>query len=421
MMPGMRRVLLAVVAAGSCVSGPSPDLAIDLGHICTKIGLEVRDPALLPGYDVHALAVERSEGERAWALATDGEGRLQLIASPDLAAHDFSEIGSSDELLLLPGAIEGETWVMLDRPGETQVWRVTDGDEGALTASPRLVDFPAAGMWTRRLVFLDQVAYILSVPFTGDASTVEVLLSRLDDALTPEPALSLPLWQSCPEGQTDDGLPCQPPLLSGSIELELLGTTEGGSVGGAAAMIGMYAAKMSEPPLMSAVYTTLVTNVELRSLGPDQPPTLTRRDLPYWNTTGPVVVTPAYIATDRDALYWLAGLVPLGDVAPPDTDFVYGAEHADDGGQARILATAKKDLNSHLLQIGGGVALGQIHGNRWTIAPLESRAVSDDITGALTLDPGATVSLAGRGQFLVRSDGGSRRVAAACAPEVETK
>ena len=83
----------------------------------------------------------------------------------------------------------------------------------------------------------DQVAYILSVPYTGDASTVEVLLSRLDDALTPEPALSLPLWQSCPEGQTNDGLPCQPPLLSGSIELELLGTTEGGSVGGAAAMM----------------------------------------------------------------------------------------------------------------------------------------------------------------------------------------
>lgn len=417
MMPGMRRVLLAVLAAGSCVSGPSPDLEIDLGRICEKIGLVVREDPLLPGWDVHALAVERSEGDRSWALATDGEGRLQLVASPDGTAHDFSEIGTREELLLLPGAIEGETWVLLDRDNEAQVWRLSDAEGGGLMAGPRLVDFPAAGSWTRRVVFLDQVAHILSVPRTGDASTVEVLLSRLDDTLTPEPALSLPLWQNCPNGMGDDGLPCQPPLLSGAIELEMLGTTEGGSVGGAAAMIGMYAAKESEPPMMSAVYTTLVTNVELRSLGPDQPPTMIRRDLPYWNTNGPVVISPAYIASDRDALYWLASLVPLGDSMPLDTDFVYRAAHDDDGGQARIVETAHKDRNSHLLQIGGGVALGQISGRRWTIAPMGPNGVDETVTGGLTLDPGATVSLAGRGEFLVRSDAGSKRVAAACASE----
>lgn len=418
MMAGMRPALLVLaVLAGSCVSGPSPSLDIDLGHLCKAIALTVVDPDLLPGWDVHALAVERSEGERAWALATDGEGHLQLVASPDGEKHDFSEVGTIDELMLLPGAIEGESWVLLDRSNEVQVWRVTDGEDGELTTSQRLVDFPAAGSWTRRVVFLDQVAYILSVPRSGDASTVEVLLSRLDDTLTPEPALSLPLWQSCPDGLSNDGLPCQPPLLSGSIELALLGTTEGGSVGGAAAMIGMYAAKTSEPPMMSAVHTTLVTNVELRSLGPDQPPTMVRRDLPYWNTIGPVVVSPAFIASDQDALYWLAGLVPFGDTAPPALDFLFGAVHANDGGQARILNTAEKALRSHLLQIGGGVALGQIHGQRWTIAPITAMTVQSKITGGLTLDAGATVSLAGRGQFLVHADSGSRRVAAGCADE----
>ena len=418
MMSDMRRVLLAVAGAVSCVSGPITGIEIDLGHICTKISLEVRDPALLPGWDVHALAVERSEGERVWALATDGDGRLHVVASPDGTKHDFSEIGTSDELLLLPGAIEGETWVMLDRATEAQVWRLRDGDNAGLLASPRLVDFPTKGSWTRRLVFLDKVAHILSVPSTGDASTIEVSLSRLDDTLTPEPALSLPLWQSCPGGQKADE--CQPALLSGSIELELLGTTEGGSVGGAAVMIGMYASKLAEPPAMSAAYMTLVVNVELRSLGPDQPPTMIRRDLPYWNTTGAMAVSPAYIATDRDALYWLAGLVPLGDdTAPPDADFVFRAAHDNDGGQAQVMATAKKNLNSHLLQIGGGVALGQIQGQRWTIAPLDAQEVNDKITGALNLDPGAAVSLAGRGEFLVRSDGGSRRVAAVCAPDKE--
>lgn len=419
-MLDMRRALLAVTTAVSCVSGPSTDIEIDLGHICKKIELAVRDPALLPGWDVHALAVERSAGERAWALATDGEGRLQLVASPDGATHDFSEIGTSEDLMLLPGAIEGETWVMLDRASEAQVWRLRDDDDAALVASPRLVDFPTTGTWTRRLVFIDNAAYILSVPSAGDASTIEVLLSRLDDALTPEPALNLPLWQSCPAGPTEDNLECQPALLSGSIELELLGTTEGGSAGGAAAMLGMYASKQAEPPMMSAVYTTLVVNVELRSLGPDQPPTMIRRDLPFWNTTGAMVVSPAYIATDHDALYWLAGLMPLNDdTAPPDADFVFRAAHDNDGGQAQLMATAKKNLNSHLLQIGGGVALGQIQGQRWTIAPLDAREVKDDITGALNLDPGATVSLAGRGEFLVRSDGGSRRVAAVCAPGEE--
>lgn len=414
-MSGMRRVLLAVVAAASCVSGPAPDLEIDLGRICARIALEVRDPALLPGWQVHALAIERSEGARAWALATDGEGRLQLVASPNGVAHDFSKIGTSAELQLVPGAIEGETWVLLDRPGEAQVWRVSDSEDGGLVAGPRLVDFPAAGNWTRRLVFLDQVAHVLAVPYSGDASTVEVMLSRLDDTLAPEPALGLPLWQACPEGQIDEMLPCQPPLLSGPIELELLGTTEGGSVGGAAALIGMYSSKMSDPPATTAVYTTLVANVELRSLGPDQPPTMLRRDLPYWTTTGPVVVSPAFIATDRDALYWLAGLVPLTDDATlPEQDFLYRAGRDDATGQARIMATARKELSSHLLQIGGRVALGQIQGQAWTIAPIDEKGVDVERTGALTLDPGAQVSLAGRGQFLVRADGGSRRVAAAC-------
>ena len=131
----------------------------------------------------------------------------------------------------------------------------------------------------------------------------------------------------------------------------------------------------------------------------------------------PVLISPAYIASDRDALYWLASLVPLGDSTPLDTDFVYRAGHDDDGGQARIVATAKKELNSHLLQIGGGVALGQISGKRWTIAPVGASGVDDKVTGGLNLDAGATVALAGRGQFLVRSDAGARRVAAACVNE----
>ena len=49
--------------------------------------------------------------------------------------------------------------------------------------------------------------------------------------------------------------------------------------------------------------------------------------------------------------------------------------------------------------------------------PLQTFKGKDTLSDLLPLLR-ATVSLAGRGQFLVRSDGGSRRVAAACAPEV---
>ncbi len=411
-MPRTRHALLAVLLV-SCESGPAPDLELELGRFCDRVAFEVRDPAVLPGWTVHALALERSDDERAWALATDPEGRLKLVAAPDGEAHDFSDIGDVDDLQLVPGAVDGQTWVLLGRASEAQVWRVRDG---VLQAGPRMQDFPEAGTWTRRLVFLDGAAHILSVPTSGDALTVEVLLSRLDDALAPAPAQRLPLWE-CEDAGGSEPMPvCQPPLVFGAVDLELLATTEGGSITGVAALIAMYSAYEPDPPA-TPLYSTLVTNIELRSLGPEAPPTMVRHDLPYWATTGPVTVTPASIAADDGALYWLAGIRPeMADPSYPEQDFVYRVPRDDSAG-GRIMATAKKELASQLLQVGGQVGLSQLAGDVWKLAPLTVQGVNVGLTGTLPLDPGTRVSSAGRGQFLLRSDSGARRVAVRCASE----
>ena len=209
----MRRVavLVAALAAptGSCVDPLAPDLAIDMGRSCDGIVLEVRDPKVLPGWTVHALAVEHSEGDSVWALATDGEGRLQLTGWPAGPRIDLSGRGEAHEFRLVTGALEGQTWLMLDRAETLQMWRLDDAASGALVQGPPVQDWPTAGSWTRRLVFLDQTPYLIAVPASGDASTVELMLARLDEtSLAPQPAVALPLWRNCPEGQGPEPLLC---------------------------------------------------------------------------------------------------------------------------------------------------------------------------------------------------------------------
>jgi hypothetical protein len=94
MLAGMRRlVLVGCLGWAGCSSGPTPDLEIDMGSSCSAIDLEVRADSVLPGWDVHALAIERTEGERVWALATNGKGQLRLKAWPEGPDHDLSGIG----------------------------------------------------------------------------------------------------------------------------------------------------------------------------------------------------------------------------------------------------------------------------------------------------------------------------------------
>src|SRR5688572_518518 len=116
MLAVMRRLVLVGCLgwAGcviSCTTGPTPDLALDMGSNCRSIALEVRDDPVLPGWDVHALAVVRSGDARAWALATNGKNELRLKAWPDGPDHDLSSVGEPADFRLIPGPVEGQTWL----------------------------------------------------------------------------------------------------------------------------------------------------------------------------------------------------------------------------------------------------------------------------------------------------------------------
>lgn len=422
MLTTMRRAaLLAVLVCGSatCVEGPAPDLALDMGRVCQNIGLEVRDPDVVPGWEVHALAVERDGGDSAWVLATDTGGDLRLRGWPDGPNIDLSGLGSASEFRLVPGPGAGQTWLVLDRPGVVQVWRLEEAASGVIFAGPVLTNFPAEGEWTRRLVFLDEAPHLLAVPAYGDASTVELSISRLSlETLMPEPASMLPLWQTDCNGDVDDPSGCEAPLLGGPITLELLGTSEAGSLNGAAALIAMYASTVGEPPSMASVHTTLVASVELRTLGPEQPPTMIRRDWPVWFTNNPVYVSLAFITADNRGLLWLTGYTPF-DGPVPENDLLVRAQRGNEGGGTGVMTigTVARGRNTHLLQIGGRAALGQVTDDVWIIAPIKGDAVDTTTVAKLPLAPDAEVSLAGRGQFLVRDAGGARRVAAICADD----
>lgn len=422
MLGVMRRAsVLALLGLAVCVEGPAPDLALDMGRACQTIALEVRDPAILPGSEVHAMALERTDGDSAWILATDGEGLLRLRGWPQGPSIDLSDLGAAHEFRLVPGPGDGQTWLVLDRPGVVQVWRLEEAAEGTMFAGPVLSNFPAEGDWTRRLVFIDEVPHLMSVPDAGDASTVELSLARLSlETLEPDIPIALPLWQTTciDDGVEETGPSCEAPLLSGPVTLELLDTAEAGSLNGAAALIAMYAAKTSDPPMMTALHTTLVASVELRTLGPEAPPTMIRRDWPIWFTNGPVYVSLAFITADTRKLYWIAGYTPF-DGPPPEKDLVIRANRDEEGSAEGVytVATVDRGRNTHLLQIGGRAALGQVNDDVWTIAPIRNDAIDQTTIAKLQLEPNAEVSLAGRGQFLVRGDKGTRRVAAICADD----
>lgn len=416
MLAAMRRLVLAgCLGFAGCSSGPTPDLELDMGSSCSAIALEVRADPLLPGWDMHALAVERSEGERAWALATNGKGELRLKAWPDGPDHDLSTIGAAHEFQLVTGASEGQTWLLLDRPEEAQVWRVDEESDGALITGPELIGDPNVGPARRRLAFLGEDPYLVTIPTTADASTMEMTIARIDvETLMLAPASVLPLWTPC-----IDDIYCNNTLLTGPVDIDPIAVTEAGLFGGAWLMVGVYGSRMTEPPATYTTYMTRLLLIKLRSLGPDRPPSIFKVENFYPPSTVPVVLEPAFLASDTSGFYWLAGLTPIepGPTSDDGSDLLFRLGNGGRNITSEPIASAARELRSHLLQIGGRAALGQIPSNNtWTIAPLGADGVDTTLIAKLAVvEADAEISSAGRGEFLVRGGGRARRVAAVCA------
>jgi hypothetical protein len=411
----VRRSFLLAAAALACDPTVGPGLALDMGHTCRAIDLEIEGPEVLPGWKIHAMAIERSGGESAWILATDPEGHLMLQPWPTGPAIALDGFGAVGEFTLMPGPIEGQAWLVLDREDGTRVWRLDDAASGLSFVGPQLPPLPGPSPWRRRLVFVDQTAYLLAVPKLADASLIEVELAPLAaDTLSPGPPTILEFWRTCPEGQALDDV-CHTSLITGEIAVEALGSSEPGATSVSATLIAMYSSGLSES---NAVFPTLLASLELISAGPDQPPTMVRRDHVKWTTVGEVNVSPAQIAADGSGLFVLAGVMPTEDAAPaPEYDYLVRASRVNDD---TMTATFPKVMDSQLLQLGVRVALLQRSADRETvfIAPIGDVTVDTSQPGSLTVSSEADLLLAGRGQLLVREQAVGRRVVAGCTASV---
>ena len=411
----MRRSIFLAAAVLGCDPAVGPGLTLDMGQTCHVIDFAVQDEAVLPGWKIHAMAVERTGSASAWTLATDPEGHLKLQPWPEGPGLALDEFGLAGEFTLMPGPIEGQAWLVLDRDDRTQVWRLEDAASGRLFGGPTFAPMPGLFPWRRRLVFVEQTAYLLAVPTLADASLIEVLLTPLaGDTLDPGTPSILEFWRTCPEDQVFDDT-CPIPLITGEVAVEALSSSEPGATSVSATLIAMYSSRMSETN--TAVYPTLLASLELQSAGPDQPPTMVRRDHVGWTPVGAVNVAPAQIAADGSGLFVIAGLMPADDEPAPDYDYlVRASRNANVRQDNTIIATFPKPLDSQLLQLGARVALLQRSVDRESlfIAPIGDVKVDTEEPGSLALDPEAQVLRAGRGQLLVRDAAASRRVIAGC-------
>lgn len=411
--------MLLTAAVLACDPVVGPDLALDMGHTCRALDFEIEDPEVLPGWKIHAMAVERTGGASAWILATSPEGPLMLQPWPSGPGVPLDALGLPGEFTLMPGPIEGQAWLVLDREDRTQVWRLDDTASGALFAGPQLPPLPGPSSWRRRLVFVDQKPYLLAVPRQADASLIEFQLAPLaPETLEPEPPIILEFWRTCPEDQAPEDA-CHTSLITGEIAVEPLGSSEPGATSVSATLIAMYGSRLSETN--TAVYPTLLASLELVSAGPDQPPTMIRRDHLPWTAVGEVRVAPAQIAADGSGLFVLAGLMPAPDAAPaPDYDYLIRASRNIGAGDNLVIATLPKPLDSQLLQLGGRVALLQRPADREAlyIAPIGDAKVDTSQPGSLKIGSEGELLMAGRGQLLVREPAAGRRVIARCTAPV---
>jgi hypothetical protein len=233
----VRSALLLSLLLSACVAD-RPTLVLD-GEGCDAIDLTVLDPAILPGWIVHALVAESAEGDAVWTLATDPNGALLLKPWPDGPALDLSLVGEADDFSLIRGRSDHESWLLLDRQDHLRVWRLGRAADGEVTGSPDLSGFPGPGGWHYSLLLVGDVPYLLAAATGVQARTMRFQLAPLDPT-------DLSLGPAGPPLRFTDL--CMPPserpcdIFTGSpalAEVDELATTEAGAMAGAAVLLGV--------------------------------------------------------------------------------------------------------------------------------------------------------------------------------------
>lgn len=414
----------ALVTAGwiaACNPVTPPGLVLDVGRVCEDIELAVADPDVLPGWTIHAAAIPRGGADAAWYLASEKPGELELRRVPeDMPGLDLSALGSAREFVFQRGPVEGQLWLALDREASARLWRI-DETSATLLEGPAIVDFPGDASvttgWIRRVVFLGQTPHLIALPRQTQVGEVEVHVATITSTLELGERWSMTAKITCPPLSE---LNC--PLFWDDVrELSVHDVAEPGSVAGAALLVTIRSPDEPDPdPSMPTVFETHLLSLTLQRDPTAERPVVTRRDHYSWTTEGPVQPWPAQIAADPLGLYLLVGLIPGPDsssanATPADYLFraeLLGSSVTDEGG---VIALMPKELDSHLLQLGSRVAIGQRPNEHWYVAPIEGITIDEEIVGSLMVGDRVELVRAGRGQMVVvAEEGPSRRVQVAC-------
>lgn len=395
----MRNLAVALLALTTC---DEPQPTLELGSDgCTAVALEVRDPAVLPGWNVVALAAERVGGDSAWALARDPEGRPTLKAWPTGPGFDLSGLGPIGQFRLLPGLAPGQTWMTQEPPGKLRVWRLGAAAEGAGVEAPDLGAFPGPGAWSRRLLLVDGLPHLLAAPRIEDGDVVTLYVAALD----PETLALGTIWP------VDFRRPCValdiPGCIheSGGAAVEILDVAEAGSVGGAVALLA----------IRLPGFDALSTMLELHTREAGTAPSTLRRDgffIPGNQSSWPDTGLRGQLAADAGALYTLVGTDVFDEAS-----YLHYMALRDTGYEYLNYAQDYRAWDGPLVQLGKRAVLGWFtEDGRFSLAPLRFGSLETDVTAHISLASTTHVSSAGREQLLVRpATGPAMRVVASCA------
>lgn len=436
MLAGMRRLALLIALPALTCTAPAPDLQLDFPLQCERLSVEVRDPAVLPGWTVHALVVLDESGTRGWVYASDANKRRFVRGWPEGPSTDVTVLAQEGRFDLQPGTMPGEAWLLYDRPGGARVWRLGDPGRGEVQEAPDLSEFPGGpGGWTRRLVFVGHVPHLLAAPPDGEASTLQLPLARLDrTTLALDDAWTIEFWSTCSEEDEDDaeadtGGSCvtMPSQFETIREVELLATTQPDGAAETVVLVGLHAQLVSETPDLEPLHDTVMSTLTLKPVVGDGPPDAFRHDRLGWTDLVPLAIAPAQVATDPEGIFVLGGVEIPPDASLPglQQDQLLEAEFAGDDGSGfnMPLIYLDRDLRSHLLQVDGLVALGQFLEGEWRVAPIVrgmngTVGVDVDRVADLPVPAGTTARGAGFGHFvLVSPDAPAQRVTLGCAAD----
>ena len=386
--------------------GAELSLEFDSGARCAAIALEVVDEPL-PGWKIASMVAEEIEGDGAWIVAEDPEGRTRLQPWPAGEGLDLSELGAAEQFDLQPGLREGESWLVLDRPERVRVWRLGRAASGVVEEVPGLADFPGPGDWTRRLLFVDDTPHLLAAPTTTPEAVPRLQVAAIEPAtLRLGQVWPVDLGQSC-WGDTPSSC-----LYLAGDSIEMLAVTAAGSMNGGAVLIASGSLSVEFATGRDAYLSTLALYINDEGAAPIA-------------HTGFGTLLPGsgshqgylqgQLATDTRALFSGVRLVrpeiPPGELQLQISELQAVAE-------VRPAYTQVFGEVRALLQLGERAVVGLFTEGRMSLLPLDGPSIDTTITGSIELDPDAKVTSVGREQLLLRpSTGPARRVHARCIPD----